>query len=159
MTKKDITFKNEDLQVKFNFRVAGIFVNNDKILLQKNEKDNYWSLIGGRVNYFENTKEAFIREVKEETGILLKIDELELIDVVENFFKYDNTKFHEILFIYKILNNKQFQNKNHFKTLDKNSSINHWVNISELNKYEIMPNLVKDIIQNKEVNHDIIKNY
>ena len=49
MQKKDIIIKDDESNFKFNFRVAGIFVNDNKILLQKCEKDDYYSLIGGRV--------------------------------------------------------------------------------------------------------------
>ncbi len=48
-SKNDIVFKNEELGVKFNFRVAALFINGEKVLLQKCAKDSYYSLIGGRV--------------------------------------------------------------------------------------------------------------
>ena len=159
MGKNDINFKNEELKVKFNFRVACIISSEDKILLQKSSKDDYYSLIGGRVKFFEDTIDALIRELKEETGILISKDEAKLIDVVENFFIYDDTKFHEILFIYKVSNNEELMAMNNFKTFDKDTSINLWINIKELNKYKIIPSIVKKIINNDQIEHDIIKDY
>ncbi len=159
MSKNDINFKNEELKVKFNFRVACLILGKEKILLQKSSENDYYSLIGGRVKYFEDTKEALIRELKEETGVLISQDEAKLIDIVENFFIYDNTKIHELLFIYKVSNNAKLMSINNFKTLDKDTSVNLWINISELNKYKIMPSIVKDIINNDKINHEIIKDY
>lgn len=159
MGKSDISFKNDELQVKFNFRVACIVTGQKKILIQKNFNDDYYSLIGGRVKFFEDTTEALIREINEETGITISRDEAKLIDIVENFFIYDNTKFHEILFIYKVEENEKLMMMDNFKTIDKNNSINLWVDIKELNKYKIMPTIVKKIIDNDKLNHEIIKDY
>ncbi len=155
----DISFKNEELKAKFNFRVACIISGGEKILLQKSSKDDYYSLIGGRVRFFEDTKKAIIRELKEETGVLVSPEEVQLIDVVENFFIYDNTKFHEILFIYKVSENTKLMSIDNFKTLDKDTSVNLWINISELSKYKIMPSIVEKIINNDKINHEIIKDY
>ncbi len=159
MGKSDISFKNDELQVKFNFRVACIVTGQKKILIQKNFNDDYYSIIGGRVKFFEDTTEALIREINEETGITISRDEAKLIDIVENFFIYDNTKFHEILFIYKVEENEKLMMMDNFKTIDKNNSINLWVDIKELNKYKIMPTIVKKIIDNDKLNHEIIKDY
>ena len=144
---------------KSNFRVACIVTGQKKILIQKNFNDDYYSLIGGRVKFFEDTTEALIREINEETGITISRDEAKLIDIVENFFIYDNTKFHEILFIYKVEENEKLMMMDNFKTIDKNNSINLWVDIKELNKYKIMPTIVKKIIDNDKLNHEIIKDY
>ena len=159
MGKNDINFTNKEFKVKFNFRVACIILNEDKILLQKNSKDEYYSLIGGRVKFFEDTIAALIRELKEETGVLINKDEAKLIDVVENFFIYNNTKFHEILFIYKVSKNKELIAINNFKTLDKDASTNLWLDVNQLDKYKIMPTIVKNIIKSDQINHEIIKDY
>ena len=157
--KKDISFVNQEFGVKFNFRVAGIFTCNDKILLQKSDKDEYYSLIGGRVNYFEDTKDALIRECEEEIGIKLDKNDLKLIDVVENFFIYNETKFHELLYIYKIENNTELLNKDNFKTLDKDECINKWFSKDDIKNMNIMPKIVKEIFNNDQILHHIIRDY
>ena len=55
--------------------------------------------------------------------------------------------------------NEKLMMMDNFKTIDKNNSINLWVDIKELNKYKIMPTLVKKIIDNDKLNHEIIKDY
>ena len=72
MEKRDISFKIEEENIKFNFRVAALIATEDKILLQSTTDDNFLSLLGGRVKFFEDTKSAIIRECKEEIGIEFK---------------------------------------------------------------------------------------
>lgn len=47
MKKKDILFKQDDFI--FSYRVAGILVQNNKILMQKPKNDDGYSFIGGRL--------------------------------------------------------------------------------------------------------------
>ena len=152
----DIKFVNDD-GIKFNFRVAAIFKNGNKVLLQKNKKSgDYYSLIGGRVKFLEDTKKAMIREIKEEVGVNIKDDELSLLEVVENFFVYDNTKFHELLFVYKV-DNESINNKDNFYTLDKDkNSINKWYDIDEAKNFDIRPSFAKHWFADTELNHNVI---
>ena len=152
----DIKFVNDE-GIKFNFRVAGIFKNGNKVLLQKNEKSgDYYSLIGGRVKFLEDTKKAMIREINEEVGVLLKDNELSLLEVVENFFTYDGTKFHELLFVYKI-DSEKINNMDDFYTLDKDkSSINKWYDINEAKNFDIRPSFAKKWFDDTKLNHEVI---
>ena len=152
MKKNDISFIDDEGTKKFNYRVALLSINNNKILLQKAEKDNYYSLIGGRVQLFEDSEQAIIREVKEETGVLLDINEIKLINVVENFFKYNNINFHELLFLYKV-DSKELYKKDNFVTLDKNDVINKWINIDEFKNLDVRPEFIK-----KYYNKDVLTN-
>lgn len=156
MKKNDISYKNEEFNTKFNFRVALIATNNDKILLQKADKDNFWSLIGGRVSLNEDTKSAIIREVSEETGVTLDKNELNLIKVIENFFSYNETRFHEILYIYKVENNETLCGMDEFKTLDKDSVTNKWINVKELENMDIRPAIVKECYGDTSLTSELI---
>lgn len=154
--KMDIKFVNEE-GIKFNFRVAGIFKNGNKVLLQKNKKDaNYYSLIGGRVKYLEDTKKAFIREVNEEVGVLLSESEVSLLEVVENFFMYDNTKFHELLFVYKV-DSPNINRMDEFQTRDKKEeSLNKWYDISKAKEFDIRPSFAKKWFDDEDLKHEVI---
>ena len=46
-----ITF--EEGEVGFNYRVVGIAVNGNQVLLHRAENDDFWSLPGGRVELLE----------------------------------------------------------------------------------------------------------
>ena len=63
-------------ELRPRIRVAGILIEDDKILLiqhQKNDK-KYWLIPGGGNDWGESTKEAVIREYKEETNLDIKVD-------------------------------------------------------------------------------------
>lgn len=157
MKKNDVSYKNEEMNIKFNFRVALICTKDNKILLQKAMQDDYWSLIGGRVELNENTLDAIIREVKEETGVVFSKKQLKLLRVIENFFKYNGTKFHELLYIYKTVGDNKLCKMDDFKTLDKEKVINKWIPNDSLKDIDLRPEIVKTCYNSRKVEHIIIE--
>ncbi|WMT39693.1 NUDIX hydrolase [Paenibacillus sp. D2_2] len=93
-----ITFERNNN--KFNFRVAGIAIHNNRILLHTTLTDDFWNLPGGRVEFNESTDRTIIREIKEELDIDARTKEL--LFVREDFFEYDDKQYHEIGFYYLI---------------------------------------------------------
>jgi ADP-ribose pyrophosphatase YjhB (NUDIX family) len=70
-----------------------IIQNNDKILMAKrawHPFKGYWDLIGGFVDYYETPEEAVIREVKEETGLI--INDPKLIRIAKGIYTDYDTK-------------------------------------------------------------------
>ena len=62
--------------------------------LNKNTEPNKWDLSGaGHINIDETPEQAGVRELFEETGIKVKIEELKLIDTYLNKVKLDNNTF------------------------------------------------------------------
>ncbi|HBG82136.1 TPA: hypothetical protein DDW69_04880 [candidate division CPR2 bacterium] len=78
--------------------VYGIIIRDERILLSK-QWDGY-DLPGGGVELGETIKEALIREVKEETGIEVKVNSL--VDCKDSFFKtaISNKYLHSIHIYY-----------------------------------------------------------
>lgn len=66
-----------------NLRVGAIIMKDGKFLMVGNERDNFLYSVGGRVQFGETTEAAVVREVFEETGVMLEIDRLGFIH--ENF--------------------------------------------------------------------------
>lgn len=150
---KNIIIKDKDF--RFNYRVAALFINQDKILLQSTKTDPYLFLPGGRVQYNETTSTAIKREMQEELGISIKDEEMILTNVVENFFNHDNKMYHELLFIYRI-SNKDINSIKEIKVLDKEDTINKWYPISSLEKIDIRPDIIKDSIKTNTIIHNIV---
>lgn len=62
----------------FQIRVTGILLRDDAILLVKQSisKNRGWSLPGGRAEADELLSEALVREMREETGLTVKVKKL-----------------------------------------------------------------------------------
>ena len=65
-------------EIRPRIRVAGILIEDDKILLIQHNKNNkkYWLIHGGGNEWGETSKEALIREYKEETNLDVEVDEV-----------------------------------------------------------------------------------
>ena len=72
-----MTIQSRDIRV----RVAGILIENGKLLLVAHNKNNnvYWLLPGGGVDFGESLTEALEREFSEELNIKIKVKDLLLI--------------------------------------------------------------------------------
>ncbi len=108
---------NMDLSImvgkyKLNIRVGVIFKYHGKTLIEI-RKDRVGNSVipGGRIKIGEKSSEALIREINEEMGILLEKDKLIYRNTIEEFFTFDNTKYHEIFFVYEYPVNEEFYQK------------------------------------------------
>ena len=79
---------------RFNYRVVGVALHNEQVLLHRSERDNFWALPGGRGELLEPSPETLKREMKEELGADVEVGRL--LWVVEYFFRYDGTDYHEL---------------------------------------------------------------
>lgn len=64
--QKDIFFRADDFV--FSFRVGGLLVRDNKVLLQKHREKEEFYIIGGHITSLETAKDALKREFKEELG-------------------------------------------------------------------------------------------
>ncbi len=62
------------------------------------KRQRFWVPVGGRVEFGESSRQAIIREIREELGA--EITGLELLGVLENLFTFDGGPGHEIIFVY-----------------------------------------------------------
>lgn len=142
----DIVFKTEE--AIFNFRVAGIWIENGHVLIHRAVYDTSWSLPGGRVAMLEDSKESIIRELQEELGIDIEVEKL--LWSAENFFEYDDQSFHEIGFYYKI-SSKQAGNyfrEDEFHGKEGERLIYKWVPIEALEQMELYPVFLRTDLKN-----------
>ena len=93
---KDILFDVDG--VLFSYRVGGVLIKDNKILLTKGGDD--YSLPGGHSQIGETSQETIVREFKEETG--LDVEPLNVISTYENFWKWDDKGCHQLCIYYKL---------------------------------------------------------
>ena len=141
MDEKNISFVCGEN--KFNFRVAILIKNKNRVLLERCE--NFWNMIGGRVHFGESTLEAAHRELKEELGV--DAENLTLINVSETFFDWLGKKQQELLFVYYAEIGDEFEitSKNNFKCLDSDE-IFAWHEISEVKNLVCKPEIIKILV-------------
>lgn len=155
----DISFRSEE--GRFNFRVGAIIIQDDHILMVKNTRDPYYYSVGGRVHFNETLDEAVLREVFEETGIAMEIQQLGFIH--ENFFilEHSGEVFHEISFFYYMqpVNSLHLVNKS--LTEDGIVEKLEWIPVDQLSNYRLYPEFFKtDLFSGlSEVRHYVTRQY
>ncbi len=159
---------NTDIQFEknnkvFNYRVAIVIKNNNKILIQKDSRTNHITLPGGRCEIGESSEDSAIREFLEETGI----DSVNIkgLGMIENFFtsSFNGKKYHEILVIQELKFKNDFNYKNelinNIEEKKKEFLTYEWIDINKLKENNFKPEIVIDIIRNDTFTHFINKEY
>ena len=142
----------------FNYRVAIIIKNKQKILVQKNDKVSHYTLPGGRCKLGENSISTGIREFKEETDICINFKKK-----IGNFFvsSFDGKKYHEILMIHEYeFNDKNLYNQAYIANIEKNKKghITYiWSSVDNLKNVDFKPEIILDMIKKDEFQHYIFK--
>lgn len=137
--------------VKFNYRVGLLIEKDDKILIECNPNLDFVVIPGGRVKTLENSIDALIRELKEEMGIIIKKSELKKKGLLENFFEFEDKKYHELFLVYKVkikANDSRFKNVE--KNLDSKDNYYQWVDIDKLNDINLLPVALKTLLKTKQ---------
>lgn len=146
----DLKIKTEAEEI--HVRTCGIIKQENKFLIMRVNKTPYYHIPGGHIEIGEDSKQAVIREIKEEIGCDVK--EAKLFSIEENFWTRNNKKCHGIEFYYiikpkqqlqmqdceKIENDKGEEKLLHFK----------WVTLEELKEIDLRPSNIKDMLINEE---------
>ena len=156
----DISFKTD--QGRFNYRVCGIIIHDNKILAMHDERSPYYYLPGGRVQLHESVEEAIKREMKEELEIDVEI--IRPLWFNQGFFCEDvsNEKYHEICIYFLIdYSNTNLLLKGNSFTLyeDNKCHIYEWLEFERLEKEYFYPIFLKKAIFDLPENLQIISNY
>ncbi|SEM20146.1 ADP-ribose pyrophosphatase YjhB, NUDIX family [Mesobacillus persicus] len=153
----DAVFKVEE--GVFNYRVAGVLIENDHILLHKQVNDTHWALPGGRVQILEDSATAVKREIHEELGLSVQVQNL--LWVTENFFTYNHNQYHEIGFYYQLLSQPEaMKDQESFFGLEGERLLYQWVPLHDLEQIELHPTFLKTALQKIPASpeHIVIKN-
>lgn len=158
----DILFKTEDYV--FSYRVAGICVCNDKVLLQTTTgEDRSFAFPGGHVTFGETNAQTLIREFREELGVEVTVKELKW--VAEIFFPWGSKPCHQICLYYMVeIEDKGFPvsgiipGNEHLegRTFDLEF---HWVALEDVKNHEVYPTQAPKLLQilNQGVQHFVYR--
>ena len=151
----DITIDVADY--KLNIRAAAIIIHKGKVLLHNDKKLGFYALVGGRVAIGEDSKNTLHREILEEIGKEVEIQNYAF--TVENFFTHNNQKFHEIMFVYqadfKKEDDKQLETT--IQNMEGNNYLQYdWIPIEKLEEYDIRPKQIVPLLQKGEYPKNII---
>ncbi len=155
----DLTFNTEN--GIFNYRVAAIIINNDKILTKPKifNKDTEYHLPRGRVKLHETAENAILRELKEELKIDAKI--IRPLWLNQGFFIIDNSneKCHEICVYFLIdISKTDLLTYGEEFTITERKNRKHtfkWVTLEDLKNQYFYPIFLKTEIFNLPDNFTI----
>ncbi len=137
----DILFRTDEYV--FSYRVAGICVQNDKVLLQKPDNDTALAFPGGHVTFGETNAQTLTREFKEEIGVDISVGDLKWVG--EIFFPWGNKPCHQICLYYNVditSGNIPFEGMLIGSEQLEGRAFNlefHWVPLDELESIEVYP--------------------
>lgn len=142
---------------RFNYRVGAFITCGDYVLLQKSENCEFWNMLGGRAHIGESSKQALIREMKEELGI--EIDNMTLVHLAENFFPWEGIDVHEILMVYKVELPEEYLTKlENFAVIDGHGEVAKWFKKSKVKDLYCLPKLIYDLAKNdNRFKHTIVE--
>ncbi len=118
---------------------VGIVVRKNKVLIVKRSEPELkavhlkWEFPGGKVDFGETPEEAVVREIKEETGVTVKVKRLlPMVQTVNWDYEWGTQQ--TLLFAYECeyINEKEGAYDHHVEET-------RWVNIEDYNEYESLP--------------------
>ncbi len=135
---------------KLNIRVGVIFKYQGKALIEI-RKDRVGNSVipGGRLKAGEASSDALIREINEEMGITLEKDKLIYKNTIEEFFTFDEKKYHEIFFIYEYPVDEEFYHRLLSVKNNKDNSTTEYIFVApeEFEKVLLLPIRIREIIE------------
>jgi 8-oxo-dGTP pyrophosphatase MutT (NUDIX family) len=139
-------------------RAAAVISSNGYILLHRSPADDFWSLLGGGVEFVENSIDAVLREIKEELGATCSVERL--LWVVENFFGPSENRWHEIGFYYLVRLEDEAISPSISLSPRANEQelIFQWFRPSELEHLLVYPLFLKDRLFNLPINTEHVVN-
>ena len=145
----DILFKTEDFVL--SYRVAGLLIVNEKILLQRPVNDTAYSIPGGHVSFGETNKMTLIREFKEEIGVDIDVEGLK--QVGEIFFPWGNKPCHQITLFHMVSlrDDTSMPLEGTFYGIEEPSHTSDklvftWVDLKDIENVELYPTNAKELL-------------
>lgn len=156
----DITFKTNE--GRFNYRVCGMIIHDNKILAMHDQRSPYYYLPGGRVQLGETVEEAVLREIREELEIDAKI--VRPLWFNQGFFTEDvsGERFHEVCVYFLMdISHTDLLSKGDQFVLNENNHRHtfEWLSFDRLKDEYFYPIFLKEKIWELPKEFTIIANY
>ncbi len=152
---------------RFTYRVAGIALRDDYVLLGTEAHIDFWYLPGGRPEFGETLQGALEREMYEELGAEVEVRRLAL--VIENFFNHASEKHHGIglyflMTLPEVLTNREevYKGLEHDADAIRDSGEEgalelsfRWFHLSQIETLDVRPKCLQKALVNlsEEVQH------
>ena len=131
---------------KFIVASGPVIIEDGKLLVNKDNKDDFYKLPGGTVEQGDKLHEACIREVKEEVNA-----EIEIIKPLNPMIIYKNPQTQEAMTIVLIHYEAKLKNKEEIKPIEPIKEI-QWLDVEEIKqgKHNVAPN-IKFLIEKGDI--------
>jgi 8-oxo-dGTP pyrophosphatase MutT (NUDIX family) len=133
----------------FNYRAAAIAIVQEKVLLLRIEPYSFFILPGGRVEFYETSKECLQREIEEETGYATQVTRP--LWAVEDIYPFEGQDIHELCIYYEIVLPEDFPKDGSYKREEAAKAFEgeklyefSWVPLKELKEIDLRPAYLKD---------------
>lgn len=154
----DICIKLDDNRV-FNYRTCAVIINEQKLLVLKDNHADYYYLPGGRVQFGETAENALLRELKEELDIIPTI--VRPLFINQSFFNEDVIKkdYHEICiyFLVDISKTDILSRGNTFLGIETKKEQNFtWLSFDKVKEEYLYPIFIKERIDKLPASLELI---
>ena len=148
-----ITFDEGNL--RFNYRIAGVAIEDGRVLLETVASQDFWFLPGGRGEFLEPSSETLKREMIEELGVKVKVGRL--LWIVENFFNGNDLiaakgmSYHEMgmYFLMEFPKDTRFTELDSFQGDEEGFKfIFKWHRLDELERIRVLPSFLQTELKN-----------
>ena len=134
--------------IRLNVRVGAIIRYKEDVVIEISKLGLNSVVPGGRIKINEKSTMALKRELKEELDFEIDENKLTLKKVFENFFNFNGNSVHEIYFLYEYnLSDDEFKGLKLESNKDNETTYFKLVNKFEIDKYNLLPLELHDIIQ------------
>ncbi len=140
--------------LRFVYRVVGVAIDNNRVLAEQVEGQDFWFLPGGRGELGEPARETLKREMREELNTEIRV--VRLLWVVENFFTGDslmmqnNLDYHELglYFLMEFTRDSPIPGLDEFAAEDDGFKITFkWHNLDKIGSTMIYPSFLQTGLQ------------
>ena len=154
INKKDIRIKNDGYN--FHFRIAAVIVQDNKFLIQQIDGYDYYILPGGHALLGESSLKALEREVKEEVGCDIDLEQCKFFCFHENFYNKKEKLEHWIENYFTVKPKELLPTKNWDVEENDKGEIKllhfKWVSLDELKELDLKPTAIKKLLVDNKSN-------